>query len=149
MTILAAVDENERSKQVVSLGYDLAKTYGDTLAVLHVVPTEDYRSHKESLESIPGFGDFSLQQEQESAEQFARQFATQILEGEDLDILDPRGRVGTVSDEILAEAEAEDPRFLVISGRRRSPAGKAIFGNTAQRLLLNATCPVVSKLSDN
>lgn len=50
MTILAAIDETERAKEIVPLAYDLATAYGDELIVLHVVPTEDYEEHKEDLE---------------------------------------------------------------------------------------------------
>lgn len=149
MAILAAIDENERSKQVITIAHDLATTYDDSLIALHVVPQEDYEAHRKSLRDIPGFRDFSINQEAVSARRFAREFANSVIEDLDPDLLEPRGRVGEISDEILAEAESLDPRFMVIGGRRRSPAGKAIFGNTAQRLLLNADCPVVSKLTEN
>lgn len=149
MTVLAAVDENERSKQVITIAYDLATTYDDPLVALHVVPTEDYEAHRRSLRDIPGFGDFSITQEAESAKQFARKFVDNVIEDLDSSILEPRGRVGDISDKILAEAASLDPRFLVIGGRRRSPVGKAVFGNTAQKILLNADCPVVSKLSED
>lgn len=147
MVILAAIDEKERSKEVVTIAYDLATRYDDRLVALHVVPTEDYEAHKRSIEQIPEFQDFSLDQEVESAERFARRFVLETVDDVDTGMVEPRGRIGDVADEILAEAANVEPRFLVISGRRRSPAGKALFGNTAQKILLNAEAPVVTKLS--
>lgn len=148
MAILAAIDENERSKRVVRIAHDLATTYGDTLIALHVVPQDDFEEHRKSLREIPEFRDFSMAQEAGSAEEFARRFVVETIEDVDRQMFEPRGRVGNIARVILGEAERVEPRYLVISGRRRSPAGKALFGNTAQEILLNADCPVVSRLSD-
>jgi nucleotide-binding universal stress UspA family protein len=147
MPILAAIDELERSEAIVSIAYDLAVKYDDTLIALHVVPEEDFESHKESLEDLPEFGDFSLDQEHESAAEFARRAVEQTIAEVDDDIFEPRGRVGDIADEILAETARVEPRFLVLSGRRRSPVGKAIFGSSTQKILLNADCPVITKMS--
>jgi nucleotide-binding universal stress UspA family protein len=148
MVILAAIDENERSKDVVALAYDMAVTYDEPLIALHVVPTEEYDAHKKSLKDIPEFSDFSISQEADSAKKFSRRFVKETIEDVDWDCVEPRGRVGDVTEEILAEADRVEPRFLVVSGSRRSPTGKALFGNTTQQLLLNAECPVVTQLSD-
>lgn len=149
MAVLAAIDENERSVNVIRVAYDLAETYGDTLIGLHVIPEAEYQAHRSAIQDIPEFKEFSITQSEDGAKQFVRRFINETIDEPDFDMIDTRGRVGDVAEEILGEAADVDPRYLVISGRRRSPVGKAIFGNTAQKVLLNADCPVVSKLSDD
>jgi nucleotide-binding universal stress UspA family protein len=149
MAILAAIDENDRSKAVVEIAADLATTYDQTLVALHVIPQEDFKSYKESIENIPEFQDYSLTKEAGTAKRFAREFVLESVDDFNSESLEARGRVGDVTNEILSEAASLEPRYLVISGRRRSPTGKAVFGSTAQQILLNAECPVVSQLSSN
>jgi nucleotide-binding universal stress UspA family protein len=148
MTILAAIDGNERSQTVIEIAADLAKVYDDKIVALHVIPQEDFKSYKQSIEAIPEFHDYSMNQEAESAKRFARKFVLETLEDSMSGKVEARGRVGNISDEILSEAESLDPRYLVISGRRRSPTGKVVFGSIAQKILLNAACPVVTRLTD-
>jgi nucleotide-binding universal stress UspA family protein len=53
------------------------------------------------------------------------------------DALDP-------ADELLRAAEAADAELIVIGLRRRSPVGKLLLGSNAQRVLLDAACPVLA-----
>jgi len=53
-----------------------------------------------------------------------------------------RGR--DASEEILAVAEERRADLIVIGLRRRSPVGKLLLGSTAQRVLLDAPCPVLA-----
>ena len=53
------------------------------------------------------------------------------------------GRIAdTVGSEIAAVADEIDASRIVVGGRRRTPAGKALFGSTSQEVLLDAPCPV-------
>ncbi len=49
-----------------------------------------------------------------------------------------------VAGEVLTVAEREAPRILVVGIRRRTPLGKLVMGSVAQRLILEAHCPVVA-----
>jgi nucleotide-binding universal stress UspA family protein len=49
-----------------------------------------------------------------------------------------------VADDLIAVAEETSADFIVIGLRRRTPVGKLILGSNAQRILLDAPCPVLA-----
>ncbi|MDB2264505.1 universal stress protein [Halorubrum ezzemoulense] len=51
---------------------------------------------------------------------------------------------GDPGEEILAAATDIDADLICVSGRKRSPAGKVVFGSTTQALVLNADRPVLA-----
>lgn len=48
------------------------------------------------------------------------------------------------AEDILSIAEANQAELIIIGLRRRSPVGKLVMGSNSQRVLLDATCPVLS-----
>lgn len=52
------------------------------------------------------------------------------------------------ADDLLNVAEDLNADFIVIGLRRRSPVGKLILGSNAQRVLLDAPCPVLAVKAD-
>jgi nucleotide-binding universal stress UspA family protein len=48
------------------------------------------------------------------------------------------------AEELIRTAETTDAEFIVIGLRRRSPVGKLLLGSNAQRVLLDAACPVLA-----
>jgi nucleotide-binding universal stress UspA family protein len=52
------------------------------------------------------------------------------------------------AEDLIAVAEESGGEMIVIGLRRRSPVGKLILGSNAQRILLDATCPVLAVKAD-
>ncbi|WP_435365592.1 universal stress protein [Haloarchaeobius sp. DYHT-AS-18] len=50
---------------------------------------------------------------------------------------------GNAAIEIVEHAKEIDADCICVSGRKRSPAGKALFGSTAQAVILDAERPVL------
>ena len=144
MTILVAVGEKSTSERLIETAHELATAYGDDLEVLHVIPGDEAEAHFESLRSIPEFGDMSLSVEEERAEEVAQRLADDALGSHDRDEVRAVGRIGDPAEAILSVAEGNDVRFVVVGGRKRSPAGKALVGSVTQSVLLNSDVPTVT-----
>lgn len=52
------------------------------------------------------------------------------------------------SEDLIEVAEEVGAEFIVIGLRRRTPVGKLILGSNAQRILLDAPCPVLAVKAD-
>ncbi|WP_375431988.1 universal stress protein [uncultured Friedmanniella sp.] len=59
----------------------------------------------------------------------------EVLEA--VDAMDP-------AEELISTADSRSAEFIVIGLRRRSPVGKLLLGSNAQRVLLDASCPVLA-----
>ena len=52
------------------------------------------------------------------------------------------------AEDLIGIAADVDAELIVIGLRRRSPVGKLILGSNAQRILLDAKCPVLAVKAD-
>lgn len=147
MSILAAVDATSERDPVVETGYDLASAYGTNLHVLHVVTQEAFESRKETIERVSDVRGYSKSQRADAAANVANDVVIGTLENAPLKTVSTLGRVGEPVPSILNAAADTDAAYIVIGGRKRSPAGKVLFGSTTQSVLLEADRPVVTVMS--
>ncbi|QIK83692.1 universal stress protein [Sanguibacter sp. HDW7] len=76
-------------------------------------------------------------------EDLARVTAELASEGVDHEVRVLEG-AGDVADDLVRVAEETSASLVVIGLRRRSPTGKLVLGANAQRVLLDAPCPVLA-----
>lgn len=145
MVILAAVGADRRQPELVTIGFDLASAYDDELQVLHVIPGDGDADHLERLRAIEGL-DSSPTADADGAEKAAAALVRLALDDRP-ERVTPVGRVGDPGEEIVALADSLDARYLVVGGRKRTPAGKALFGSVTQQVILDAACPVVTRIT--
>lgn len=145
MVILTCVGEHHSNVPIIETAHDLATAYQDDLQVLHVIPDADTGSHFQRLQRIPTFSDDEFKVSPQQAESVAERLIEKALDDLNSDRILPVGRVGEPGEEILRLADEIDARYLVIGGRKRTPAGKALFGSIAQQVILDADRPVVTR----
>lgn len=139
-TVLVAIgQENEdRAKRLGEAAIDLAGPTGAHVVLAHVFTQQEYDDVVDRL-------DFDAGDRPDSSEVATRHVETrtiaQALDAADIDY-EIRGAVGDRGDAIVELAEDVGADRVVIGGRRRTPAGKAVFGSTAQKVMLSGPCPV-------
>lgn len=148
MAILAAVGEKRGHEGIIQIGYDLATTYDVPLHVLHVIPKSDAQSHFDSLREIREFRDVGFDVEHDRAKEIAHEMVKVSLEDYDRSLVVPEGRIGDPGGEIIKRADSLDPKFTIVGGRKRTPAGKALFGSVTQTVILDSTRPVITSIAE-
>ena len=127
------------SEMVADVVTDIESVDEITTVVLHVFDDDEVRSTTENL----NLGD-DPEVDELAARKAGVAAAVDRLENAGVET-EVRGRVheGDLAPAILDAAESEDVDRIYMYSRKRSPAGKAVFGSTLQRLLFEADVPVV------
>jgi len=138
---LVVVEATEATKNLVAEAAELAHGVGAELRLLYVTSDEEFEERQGELSSIPGINlDYGVAKGVEEAEGFAQAVGEDVL-GEDGEFT-AVGRIGESEEEILAEARSSNADHIFVHGRQRSPAGKAVFGDLAQAIILGFDGPV-------
>jgi len=165
-TVLLPIDDadEDRINRIVDTVLEVARPTDATVVVAHAIPDENETvattipaitggnypqvlsppEYDDLLEEYPDDPDAV---DEVVAEHETVQSVTDRLEEAGVDY-EVRGAVGDPGEAILELASDVDADRLVVSGSRRSPTDKAVFGSLSQTLLLEASCPVTFVQSD-
>ncbi len=139
---LVVVEATAATKDLLREAGELATGVGAELILVHVTTEDEYADRADALAKIPDVDvSYDVTRARDGAGQFARDVGNEVLQGLDVDFR-AIGRLGDKVDEVLAVADEFNCDHLFVTGRQRSPTGKAIFGDRAQRLILNFNGPV-------
>jgi nucleotide-binding universal stress UspA family protein len=139
-TILVAIgqDDEDRAKRLGEAAIEVAEPTGAYVILGHVFTQREYDEVVDRL-------DFSAGDRPDPSAVAERHVETrtiaQSLDAADIDY-EIRGAVGDRGESIVGLAEDVRADRVLVGGRRRSPAGKAVFGSTAQEVMLSSPCPV-------
>ena len=140
---LVAIDDVDVSRALLREAGQLAAGVDAELVLLSALTPEEYANSVETIQTIENIEHTSFDKKREAVLESAERYAEEIAKEEfgDLDV-DYRA-VGVVvaeggrADEIIENAEKYNCDHIFVAGRKRSPTGKAIFGDVAQAVILN------------
>jgi universal stress protein A len=136
--ILSPTDFSDYSKKAISDAFELARTFGATLSLLHV------------LEPSPYLGEFTLPTMGEELlgdlERQASAALAQVLpEAQQAKIEVTRAvAIGSPSQKIVETAEAEHVDLIVMATHGRTGLSHLLIGSVAERVVRTAPCPVLT-----
>lgn len=146
---LVVVTPGERGRRLLREAGQYAAATDAELVLLTVIPEQEFEEKRRAVASI-GSSDavYTLEQAEESAERGAMALADEELAGVDVSCR-PVGTIGREAAAILDVAREEGVDHVFLGGRKRSPTGKALFGDVAQTVLLNFGGPVTVVMGED
>jgi nucleotide-binding universal stress UspA family protein len=138
---LVVTDPSDQSPELIKEAGKLAEAVDAPLTVLTVVSSDEYSEDSDVLNVISEVEGANYQMgAAEYAKEVAQSAVSDLLSGYDIETEVVGRSVDDSNDhatKILNTAEEHDNDYIFLLGRRRSPAGKAVFGDTAQKVILN------------
>lgn len=139
---LAVVGPTEAAKTLTREAGELAAGVDAKLTLLHVTDEDVYDDQREELQQLTsGDSTYSVGQAVEGARSFAADVGRETLEGVDVRY-EAVGSLGERAETVLREVRERDCDHVFVTGNKRSPTGKALFGDDTQRIVLDSSTPV-------
>ncbi|WP_336361226.1 universal stress protein [Haladaptatus sp. ZSTT2] len=136
-TGLVVVEPIDSTRELVREAGALAKGSDGRLILLSILPEEEYDERHEARRQGSDFETtYTLEEAEDEALRLARKIGLEELKPLDVPY-ETIGVVGQLTKRILATAAERDVDHIFLVGTRRSPSGKALFGDVAQSILLN------------
>ncbi|MCX8031586.1 MAG: universal stress protein [Thermodesulfovibrionales bacterium] len=137
--ILFPTDFSEGAKHAIPYAVDMAKSYGAKLYLLHVI----YDIATASGLHVPHSSIDQMYAELEStAKKELERFG--FKEREDLKDVEYVIKRGVPYEEILKFAKDNSIDLIIMGTHGRTGLDRVLFGSTAERVVRNSTCPVLT-----
>ena len=141
--ILLAIGPEDRDSldSLVGTAIDLAEPSNASVSLLYAFARDDYEETMEQMDidtTTSGLTADEVAQRHETVQRATDRLSSLGLDHE---IRGVSG--GTLSEKIVREIDRVEADAAVVGGSRRSPTGKAVFGDLAQQVLLDAPVPVL------
>ncbi len=142
-TILLAVDTEDADEVdgLAQTAIDIAGPAGATVVLSHIYSEEAYEEAREKLQFDPNSEVTPSVVANRTVN--VRELSETLGDAGVDTRVEARLKNGEGAGDRIAElAEEIDADLVIVGGRGRTPAGKAVFGSTAQSVMLTANCPV-------
>lgn len=146
-TVVLAIGprDDDRLETLARTVIQVAEPTGATVILSHVFTRDQFEEFAEQLE-------YPSANEEDIDSFVDRHKSVRYMENQfdeyDVDY-EVKGFVGNAAEKIVTLAGDRDADRLVVSGHKRTRVGKAVFGSTAQNILLEAPCPVTYVKPEN
>ncbi|WP_226480368.1 universal stress protein [Natrinema amylolyticum] len=140
-TILLAVGpmDSVRAPELAETALEIAEPLGATVVIGHAFTKEEYEDIYDDLGFDARVDDVDPDEvaaQRAPVPELADRFEEAGVEYE------IKGALGEVSTKVVDMAIDVDADRMIVGGRRRSPAEKAVLGSVSQEIILQAPCPV-------
>ncbi|MDG5819187.1 universal stress protein [Natronococcus sp. A-GB7] len=140
-TVLLAVGpmDTVRAEELAETVLEIAAPLEATVVIGHAFTEAEYEEFRENLgfeERVEDVDPTAVAARRAPVPDLEERLSAAGVETE------VRGALGDVATEVVEMARAVDADRLVVGGRRRSPAEKAVLGSVSQEIILAAPCPV-------
>ena len=140
---LVVVEDTDTHRTLLREAGEIAAGTSAELVVLLLEGAEEVHESREQFAETEGVT-YSDEEVLEAGKEFIRELAEDVLA--DLDVeyeaATAMAEKGARATQIIDTATETDSDHVFIVGRKRSPTGKALFGDMAQAVILNFAGPV-------
>ena len=138
---LVVVDDTEASVELLRKAGDIAEGLGTKLYLFGALDPEEFEETRETLDTIGDVENISYSDSDalQMVHSSLRKTVDETFEDTPFEY-ETIGAVASESDrasKVIDAAEKFECEHIFLSGRKRSPTGKALFGDTVQSVLLD------------
>lgn len=143
---------DEENTELLQEAGELAGGVDATLTIVSLMTADEFREAREALDVVAQEEHTSYDDSVviDAAKRQAKETAEDVLADVDVEWTVVGARIGdgeSEADRILEVADKNDVDHVFITGQKRSPTGKAVFGDRVQSVILNFDGPVTSLLA--